>query len=243
MFNSLRVHVIPVGDDLIDRILAPAEFGNADKIYLITMEGRDLFAETFDKVKQQLVEKGIIKTENLEERRCNLYDFVSLMALFARIIREEKSHNNQVLFNVSTGGKLVTHAAMLACLIFEATPYYCKVDYERKIVPIPPEILFFPQYPVIKPRQDVIQFLANIEGFMEVHDRDWISKKECLSLIDRPDNEGDSTGYKKLKYRYLDKLVEWKFVKYDPQPHGRVQVTKEGSMAIQIFSEYYDIES
>ena len=35
-----RVHIIPIGDDEVERIVIPAEIGKADRIYLITRSYR-----------------------------------------------------------------------------------------------------------------------------------------------------------------------------------------------------------
>ena len=243
LIPSLRVHVAPVGDDIPDRILIPLQVEEADKVYLLTMRGNDVFASRFNLIKQEMINRGIIRPERVYEIRENLYDFTALMCCFARICREEQViHHNRVHFNVSTGGKLVAHAAMLASRIFDAIPYYCKQNYPSKSIPSPPKILTFPSYPVERPDPEVIQFLVNLRKKMQETKREWASKTECLQFAPSTANVVPSTQYKKIKYKYLDKLSKWGFITIEERLRGKVRLTDEGHFAAQVFSTYYAID-
>ena len=52
-----RVHIIPIGDDDVDRVVIPAQIGKADRIYLITKRGKNLFANLVKEAKNVLLTK------------------------------------------------------------------------------------------------------------------------------------------------------------------------------------------
>ena len=60
-----RVHIIPIGDDEVERIVIPAEIGKADRIYLITKKGKNLFADLVSSSKNEIFAKNIVKKEDL----------------------------------------------------------------------------------------------------------------------------------------------------------------------------------
>jgi hypothetical protein len=50
---------------------------------------------------------------------------------------------------------------------------------------------------------------------------------------------GKTSGdYNKLKFRYLDKLLERNYITIDPGTRGKVAITEEGKFATDIFSAY-----
>ena len=60
-----RVHIIPIGDDEVERIVIPPEIGKADRIYLITKKGKNLFADLVISSKKEIFAKNIVKKEDL----------------------------------------------------------------------------------------------------------------------------------------------------------------------------------
>ena len=241
-----RIHIIPVGDDEIDRVVIPAEIGKADRIYLVTMtKGKDLYTDIFEGSKKRILERVIVKEEDLIEVRCDIFNFTELIQTFAEIIRNERKKNNIVFFSLSTGGHLLGAAGMLACVLFGAEPYFCKKDYEKNEIPFNPEILPIPKYNIIHPEKSLIYFLLLMKEQMSKSKSEKISKGECLDLMKQlhPHEKFSKTSgdYNKLKFRYLDKLEKRKYVKIEKQPRGKIKISTDGEFGLKIFSTFYGL--
>ncbi len=244
MDDPLRVHIIPLGDDLVDRIVNPAKVRRPDRIYLINFRGKTRFENIRTEVKKRLIDQGVVSPSELVEIECEFYNFTEVLQTYAKIIRDEQQKGNAVSFNVSTGGKLNSLAGMLACLLFGATPYFCKQDFERGIIPDPPEILRFPKFHIEKPAAELIQFLLALQKRGGKQEAPKFTKGECLEVMQELNPEiplsGKTSGdYNKLKFHYLDKLIELNYIKIDPGIRGKVAITEEGQFAVDIFSAYY----
>jgi len=241
-----RVHIIPIGDDDVDRIVIPAEIGKADRIYLITKKGKNLFANLVRNSKNEILAKGIVKKDDLIEIRCNIFDFTELLQTFAKIIRKERVQmKNKVYFSLSTGGNLLSAAGMLSCVLFDAEPYFLIKDFKKGKIPTNPEILPFPRYNIINPEKSLITFLFSMKELMKRGKTDMISKRQCLSLMEQlhPNEVFSKTSgdYNKLKFRYLDKLEERKYIEVENKPRGKIKITSDGEFALKIFSIYYGL--
>ena len=241
-----RVHIIPIGDDDVDRIVIPAEVGKADRIYLITKKGKNLFADLVKSSKNEILAKRIVKKEDLIEIRCNIFDFTELLQIFAKIIRKERVEmKNNVYFSLSTGGNLLSAAGMLSCVLFDAEPYFLIKDFKKGKIPTNPEILPFPKYNIIHPEKSLINFLLSMKEQMNIGKTDMISKGQCLSLMEQlhPHEVFSKTSgdYNKLKFRYLDKLEERSYIEIENKPRGKIKITSDGEFALKIFSVYYGL--
>ena len=239
-----RVHIIPIGDDDVDRIVIPAEIGKADRIYFITKKGKNLFADLVKNSKNEILAKRIVKKEDLIEIRCNIFDFTELLQIFAKIIRKERVEmKNKVYFSLSTGGNLLSAAGMLSCILFDAEPYFLIKDFKKGKIPANPEILPFPKYNIINPEKSLIKFLLSMKEEMKTNKTESISKRQCLTLMEQlqPDEVFSNTpgDYNKLKFRYLDKLEERKYIEIEKKPRGKIKISIEGEFALNIFSIYY----
>ncbi len=242
--TPLRVHIIPVGDDLVDRIVLPAEVNRADRIYLVKFRGKTLFKDIQARVKQQLLDRRIVPVSELIDIECDFYNFTEILQTYAKIMHAEQHKGNGIFFNVSTGGKMNSLAGMLACLLFGGTPYFCKQDFEEERIPDPPVLLSFPKYHIERPPIDLVQFLLELQKRGEGRINPRFTKGECLEVMEvlNPDMKlsGKTSGdYNKLKFRYLDKLLALEYITVDPGIRGKVAVTDEGKFATAIFSAYY----
>ena len=240
-----RVHIIPIGDDDVDRIVIPAEIGKADRIYIITKSGKNLFADLVKDAKKEILSKYIVKEKDLIELKCDIYDFTGIVQLFAEIIRKEKDElKNIVYISLSTGGNLFSAAGMLSCMIFNAEPYFLIKDFKKGRIPKNPEILHFPRYNFIHPEKELINFLFKISKEMKKSKKNSISKKDCLKYMKLRLNRklsNTSGDYNKLKFRYLDPLTNRKYIEIEEKPRGKIQITDEGEFALKIYSIYYGL--
>ncbi|KKN53278.1 hypothetical protein LCGC14_0604120 [marine sediment metagenome] len=248
MKYSQRVHIIPIGDDDVDRIVIPAEMGKADRIYLIFKEGENLFADIVEKSRNIILTKRIVKKEDLIDKACDIFDFSKLLQEFAEIIRLERiEKGNDVFFSLSTGGNLLSAAGMLSCMLFGAEPYFLVKDFKENKIPVNPEILPFPKYNVFLPEKSLIQFLFSISEEMRKNGIEILSKKQCLRLMEQlhPNEVFSKTSgdYNKLKFRYLNKLEVRNYIEIENKPRGKIKISPDGEFALKIFSIYYGLET
>ena len=241
-----RVHIIPIGDDDVDRIVIPTEIGKADRIYIITKKGKNLFADLVKSSKNEILAKNIVQKEDLIEIQCDIFNFTELLQIFAKIIRKERVEmKNKVFFSLSTGGNLLSAAGMLSCVLFDAEPYFLIKDFKRGRIPANPEILPFPKYNIILPEKSLINFLLSMKKGIDSNIADSISKRQCLSLMEQlhPNEVFSKTSgdYNKLKFRYLDKLEERKYIEIENKPRGKIKISNDGEFALKIFSVYYGL--
>ncbi|WP_371801876.1 HFX_2341 family transcriptional regulator domain-containing protein [Candidatus Lokiarchaeum ossiferum] len=241
MIYQERVHIIPVGDDDVDRIVIPAIQGKADKVYLVTMDDKDLFQTIVQEAESRLRDLRI----EVIVKRCNLESFSDFILEIARIIKSEIDKKNILNYSISTGGNLAAAAGMLACLLFQIRPYFIKKDFS--IGKISKEQLNIPLYHMDVPGKPLILFLNDMKTEMDNHGTTSISKKDCLELMKRrhPDEIFSSTSgeYNKLKFRYLDKLLGNHFIDIESKVRGRISITSEGLFAWDFFTIYYNVSS
>jgi len=210
------------------------------------MSDPDRYAKIFQELCQSVKDQKVVDPTELKIKKCNFYNFNELMTLNAAIIREERNAGNLIYYNVSTGGALLSIASILCCLLFNATPYYCMMDYATQTVPDNPEILSFPQYKIQHPDKDLIQFLAKIDQTINSRQSKTLSKAECLEILEdlqpgKNFNERTSSKYNILKYGYLDKLQVENLISVENRPRGKVRLTPAGEFAVQLFSSFFGI--
>ena len=160
MKYSQRVHIIPIGDDILDRITVPPQKGHADKVIFITKEGEDLFSDLVVKAQRALIEEHIVGPEMVIVRKCDIFDFTAVLELLAELIRKEQQDHNTVFISISTGGKLMAAAAMLACFLFGAEPYFLKMHYQTMTIPLVPEIFPVPRLSFEPPKKALTATVA-----------------------------------------------------------------------------------
>jgi hypothetical protein len=232
----LRVHIIPIGDDKLERIIKPPIEDKADRVYLISMEGQDLYRSMLEGAERVLKEYG----KEVEIEYCDLTDYESILKVFASIIKKEQDQRHIIYLSISTGGNMAAAASITASMLFGGHPYFTKQDFSKNILssPVPiPRLNFSP------PERHLIRFLHEMAFFFIQHQVAEISKHECLQLMVKihPDESLSHTSgdYNKLKFRYLDALEKLKYICIDPKPRGKVQITAEGHLILQLYQKYY----
>ncbi len=137
-------------------------------------------------------------------------------------------------------------AGMLACLLFGGTPYFCKKDFEQDRIPDPPTMLDFPEFHIERPPKEMIYFLLELQKRGAGRINPLFTKGECLEVMhelnpDIPLSGKTSGDYNKLKFRYLDKLIERGYIELTPGLRGKVAIRNEGKFAVEIFATYYGL--
>ncbi|NMC07861.1 MAG: hypothetical protein GYA24_21805 [Candidatus Lokiarchaeota archaeon] len=249
MKTPLRVHVIPVGDDPVGRIVNPAITGRADKVYFLRFQGHDLFQDVYDAARDLLAKKLSLGNDGIKDLTCDFYDVTSLVKVHARICKDEITrYENHVLINVSTGGKLNSIAGMLSAMLFGAEPYFCKMDFEQHDVPPVPDILGFPRYAIPRPAMEQVRFLFHLNEEAGRRKSGKVAKGDCIEFLEIRMRDPDflpefkaTTLYNRLKFRFLDKLEREGLIAVEPAKRGSVSITPEGHFALDVFSVFYDV--
>lgn len=252
MKYTQRVHIIAIGNDILERIIIPPEKGHADKVILITMEGPDLYAEIVEKARTTLISQHIVSSDMVIVRTCNLFDFTAVLELFGQLIQAERCQNNTVFISLSTGGKLVAAAGMLACVLFGAEPYFLKLHYQTMSIPLAPEIFPVPRLSFEPPKRNLIVFLNKLikkqheENSKGIKGIKGITKNDCLKFMAElhPEEQLSNTSgdYNKLKYRYLNPLEALHYIQTQRSPRTQIQITDEGTFGWRIFRAFYQID-
>jgi uncharacterized protein DUF6293 len=127
MKNLLRVHIVPVGFDPVQRITAPLIDQRADRVYLVSRSKKDDPASSI--VKQ--VEATLAKHPSIEVKHVytEIWDLFSCLEEYRDVFSSEQG--NHLCVNVSTGSKILSIAGMLSCMLWKGIPYYARLDYEQ----------------------------------------------------------------------------------------------------------------
>jgi len=245
MKPSLRVHIIPVGRDETKRIVFPAEFLKADRIYLLGISGKDALPEIYKKTKQVLLQNVLSDPAELKELKADFYDLNEILRVYAEIFRIEKREGNVVYLNIA-GGTMLTLAATLSCILFDGIPYFLKKDYETGKLNLKPKFLELPHFIMEKTDEDLTYLLAFMSEYMKENKIDKISKGLCIDFLMKSGRDKDFNGkkpkdYNKLNVRYLNKLTSKKLIKVEEKTRGGISLTKDGKFAVNVFSVYHDV--
>jgi hypothetical protein len=254
MQPHLRIHVLFVGEKEHDvkRAIFGIQMLRADKVYVVTKSDMDAYADLFESTKEEIREIGI----EVQEAKVAYYDVLEVMKLCAKLIKEENEKGNEVFFNLSSGGKLLSAAITLSCSIFNADLYYVKEDYPEKTISTEEPIIKFPKYHINKPGKDLIQFMYElVASHNNQYDRSF-TKKECLKICkeknigefnvrakDKPRKGDNSSGdYNKMRLRFLDKLVDLQYIMIENKTRGRITITDAGMFSLNLFTTFYGLQ-
>jgi len=121
--QSKTVHVIPMGLEQ-DRILEG--FRRYPTNYAIFIQGkaRKLKVERIARMNAKEVKDQIKSTVKVEMREYNLYNFEEAFLELKKLFDDLNSEGYQIYVNISTGTRIVSSAALMACCMCNAIPYY-----------------------------------------------------------------------------------------------------------------------
>ena len=242
METNLRIHISPVGFEY-KRVTDPLIRMQADKVYLISYQENDYGQEYIKLIKNELKEN--YNHIEIVEIFVDIWDLYQCIEKFREIILKEG--NNHVYFNVSTGTKITSIAGMFSCMLWNANPYYAKVNYltRKKEMNILPEdigeLQSLPVYDINKPKFEfvlVLNLLKSAGGKMKkAH---LISKLEDEGII-RIKDETKVELTKSAKHSQLRAILDpmeydWKYVIIEASGRrSEVFLTEQGDNALKIF--------
>lgn len=243
MAANLRVHIAPVGFDPAQRISEPLIEQRADRVYLVSRSKQDPASEIVKQVEEALADRH--PSTEVKHVYTEIWDLFCCLEKYRDIFSSEQA--NHVYVNVSTGSKVLSMAGMLACMLWQGTPYYTRLDYEdggltagldkRKVKGTD----FLPVYQINMPSPESLQVLAIIDsaGGGKMSKKDLIeelqSPKVKMIPVYQP-SQPRSAPHSRLR-AILDPLAShWHFV--EVKSRGRrseVILTEQGKNALRIF--------
>jgi hypothetical protein len=146
-----RIHIVPVGDDT-ERMVDPLVGMRADEAYLLVDEGAEAGA-----VVDRLAAAGIdVAVEHVDQG--SVYAVLGLVTTLA----DRREPNDTVRVNVSTGSRLATVGAALACMDedTDAEAYVPTAGEGADVADGDDPVSVVPDYPIESPSRDELATLV-----------------------------------------------------------------------------------
>jgi hypothetical protein len=240
----LRVHISPVGFE-IDRVVLPAIKLKADRVWLLTHNNpnEDEGSQFIRKIKMKLEEE---KIECLEES-ANRKDLFDTLRALRSVILDERGNN--IMINVSTGSKIQSIAAMMACMMFKEfgiiKPYYAepqnynldlyKQEQETegldKIIPLPDYRIEIPNQTLVKSLELINREKSGTVTKKRLMD---LALRDNLIYVDENKQNRDTSAYMALDANILKPLQKWNFITIEKSGKRKlVYLSDDGKNALK----------
>ncbi|MGA1847976.1 MAG: DUF6293 family protein [Thermoplasmatota archaeon] len=125
-------HIIPMGLE-VDRVLGGLRMFPTNRA--IFLYGSDRGSEIEKKAREngRRIKEMVSATIRIEDRELDIFDFYDAARKLRELIEGLTGEGHSVYINLSTGNRIVTSAALLACFMTNSHPYY--VRPERYSIP------------------------------------------------------------------------------------------------------------
>ncbi len=244
-FSVLRIHISPVGFE-IDRVVLPAVKLKADRVWLITHSKPydDKGSHFTIKIKNKLEEHKIECLEESADRK----DLFDTLRAFRTIIFKEKENN--LMINASTGSKIQSIAAMMACMMFKdfgnIQPYYAEPEKYRSISDEQEteglkDIVPLPDYRIEIPNRNLIKCLELIDkeknsSVTKKRLKDLALNEKLIHVSENKENK-EIAAYMALNTNILDPLQKWNFVNIEKSGKSKiVSLSDDGRNALRFLN-------
>lgn len=242
MATNLRIHISPVGFEF-KRVTEPLIRMQADTVYLISYQENDSANQFLEMIKKEL--SNNYKHIRVVEVFTDIWDLYQCIEKFREIIHTEK--DNHIYINVSTGTKITAIAGMLSCMLWDATPYYAKVNYldRTEKTDLPSEhiedINSLPVYDINRPKSEimlVLDLLKSAGGKMKKsHLISKLEEKGIIRLKDETKTDLTNSAKHSQLRAILDPMeFEWDYISVESSGRrSEVSLTEQGENALKIF--------
>ncbi|WP_371504505.1 DUF6293 family protein [Nitrosopumilus adriaticus] len=240
-----RIHIVPVGYDSYSRVVEPLLDPRADKIYFIRHEKGAIrnHNKFFKTITKEIEKTGIPYDDQIE---IDIWDLFQCVEIFRKIIEKETVKQNHVFINVSTGTKVTAMAGILACMMWNQTPYYVKLTnptkkriVARKIAVDEAEKL--PTFDIKKPDYKTMKVLERIVSFKDEMVRKWqltdyLVDEGIIKPVNRKKTFSVNAKLAQLQVILYPMEKYWKFIETEHRgSRSQVKITEKGKQALQIF--------
>lgn len=210
--SVIEVHIAPLGYEY-DRIKEPVLTYNADVLYLLRSPQRDS-VEYHDDLVAELTGSGV----TVESREIDLEDMYDVLGEVTTIADEYR--DDIVRVNVSSGPKLATVGAALACMATDASGYHVHPESQPHPVRETPRTEGMqlaeqlPSYPLETPTTDQVRILNYIDTASDStytpkkSDLITFAEENDLSFITQSDPANEKAKFALLNNRIIDPLQE-----------------------------------
>ncbi|CAI48662.1 HTH domain protein [Natronomonas pharaonis DSM 2160] len=235
-----EVHVAPVGYEY-DRIKRPALEYGADTLYLLRERERTELSY-HDRLVTELTDRGM----TVRSREVDLDDMYDVLGEVTTIVH---GHDGDIVrVNVSSGPKLSTVGAALACMATDASGYH--VHPETRAHPLDEQprtegMQFaeqLPSYPLETPTEDQVRVLDYIDRrdsetyTPKKSDLIEFAEDEQLDFLTRSEPANDKAKFALLNNRILEPLSANGYVHIEPVGRTKqVSLTDTGENALRAF--------
>lgn len=243
-FNSMRVHIIPIGRDKPERILVPLKNLKPDRVYLFTVRANDAYDETYEIIKKEIVMQKIVEKNEIFECKANYLDLNDFMGEVTTIIKKEQSLGNEVFYNIS-GGTMLTVVGVLSKLMFNVKLYFAKMSHQTfEVEKEQPFIM--PRFRIEMPEENHVYILCLIQYYFQQKQKISISKGDLLDLIIKSEIDielsgKDSKSYNKLKL-ILEKMKDRGYIDLGSGPKGEIFINEDGKFYAKVFGIHFGID-
>jgi hypothetical protein len=118
-----NVHIVPMGLEQ-DRVIEGLKMYPTNYAIFIQGKARYLKVEQIARRNAREIKKLVSSTIKVDTLELNLYDFETAFVEFKKLFDELNDAGYTVYVNISTGTRIISSAAMLACYMCNAVPYY-----------------------------------------------------------------------------------------------------------------------
>jgi CRISPR/Cas system-associated protein Csm6 len=210
----------------------------ADKAYIVTKRT----SREGDKAKKVIerIEKALDAASITHELlQCDIGDFHDCLRVTGSVIRREIEDGNHVFVNISSGGRILSHACTVAGMMYEADLYYAHAEEDFRVEREPTrgvhEIVTIPPFRIEPPPDSdlrCLRLLASHGGRM--------TKKSLMIEMLREGLIAVESGKRQTLYsaanRVLRPLKKKKWLKEEGNTRARiVQITEEGLQLLKGF--------
>ena len=235
-----EVHVAPLGYEY-DRIRSPVLEYGADTLYLLADPARGR-AEYHDRLRSGLTDAGVaVRSRSVELG--DMYDVLGEVTTIA-----DGHADDIVRVNVSSGPKLATVGAALACMATDASGYHVHPESRSHPIETTPRTEGMrlaeqlPSYPLETPTTDQVRILeyvdsASSEAYTpKKSDLIDFAEEHELAFMQRAEPANDKAKFALLNNRIVDPLAGNGYIEIEPVGRTKqVSLTETGENALRAF--------
>jgi hypothetical protein len=193
------VHIVPMGLEL-DRVLGGLKEFPTNRVILLY--GTDVSSKIEKKARLngKRIKEMVSATIDVEEIELDIFDFYSSARKLKSMFMELRGQGHEVYVNLSTGNRIITSAALLACFMTRSHPYY--VRPEKYSIPEDQEVLShgvesvmeIPSVTIMGPTRDEEELLKALgkRGGSARHETSLIPRLELVGGFFKTRKEGES---------------------------------------------------
>ncbi|MFO8051663.1 MAG: DUF6293 family protein [Thermoplasmatota archaeon] len=225
-----RVHVVPMGLE-VDRVIGGLKRFPTNRLILLYGKVKDSEIEKKARKNGERIKEMVSATMDVEEMEMDIFDFYSGTRKLRELFEDLNEQGCAVHVNLSTGNRIITSAALLACFMTGANPYYVHpVNYS---IPEDQEVLShgvdrviaIPSVSIAGPtttEETILKVLGSMGGSAR-HETSLIAPLDQIGGVFKEKNDRESKrAYLARKRAHLSRLLR------ALEKNGYIELVKRG---------------